>query len=78
MGRNGGHQRGVSMAAYGEVFMATDTRRRTRLLSATTSGVDMVAATAARSAVSDERAQFVPAKDSSASTPSPMPLLLCP
>jgi hypothetical protein len=26
MGRNGGHQWGVSMAAYGEVLMATDTR----------------------------------------------------
>ena len=24
MGRNGGHQWGVSMAAYGEVLMATD------------------------------------------------------
>jgi hypothetical protein len=26
MGRNGGHQWGVSMAAYGEVLMATDIR----------------------------------------------------
>jgi hypothetical protein len=28
MGRNGGHQRGDSMAAYGEVFMATVTPAR--------------------------------------------------
>jgi len=28
MGKNRGHQRGVSMATYGEVFMATDTRGR--------------------------------------------------
>jgi hypothetical protein len=35
MGRNGGHQWGDSVAAYGEVFMATVSRHRARTFDGT-------------------------------------------